>query len=221
MAWKQRQHEQMRWEQQLRFREEELRRWEHEEYMRRSSEDRYWTRPDRNRVHELEYYEWERREKYLEPQALFPRQGPPPQTPDDRLIMTKHNEIYPNESELKQVQSMVASAEKALKLVSDSLEEAKKAAATLKEGEVKKEEEEGTTKPPEPLMKNNSNRILKGVMRVGALAKGLLLQGQLAVELVVLCADKPTYTLLKKIGKLVPEKLKKLHQRRNSICPSV
>ena len=41
MAWKQRQHEQMRWEQQLRFREEELRRWEHEEFMRRSSEDRY------------------------------------------------------------------------------------------------------------------------------------------------------------------------------------
>ena len=32
------QHEQMRWEQQLRFREEELRRWEHEEFMRRSSE---------------------------------------------------------------------------------------------------------------------------------------------------------------------------------------
>ena len=45
-------------------------------------------------------------------------------------------------------------------------------------------------------------------MRVGALAKGLLLQGQLSVELVVLCAEKPTYTLLKKIGTLVPEKLK-------------
>jgi zinc finger RNA-binding protein len=47
-------------------------------------------------------------------------------------------------------------------------------------------------------------------MRVGALAKGLLLQGQLSVELVVLCAEKPTYTLLKKIGKLVPEKLKEV-----------
>ena len=36
---------------------------------------RYWTRPDRNRMHELEYYEWERRENYSEPQQLgmFPQ----------------------------------------------------------------------------------------------------------------------------------------------------
>ena len=40
MVWKQRQQEQMRWEQQLRHREDELRRWEHDEYMRRASEDR-------------------------------------------------------------------------------------------------------------------------------------------------------------------------------------
>lgn len=40
MVWKQRQQEQMRWEQELRHREEELRRWEHEEYMRRANEDR-------------------------------------------------------------------------------------------------------------------------------------------------------------------------------------
>ena len=73
-------------------------------------------------MHELEYYEWERRERFVEPQSLFPRPGgPPPQNPDDRLIMAKHNEIYPSEAELKQVQSMVASAEKALKLVSDTL----------------------------------------------------------------------------------------------------
>ena len=39
-VWRQRQQEQMRWEQQLRLREEELRRWEHDEYMRRASEDR-------------------------------------------------------------------------------------------------------------------------------------------------------------------------------------
>jgi len=97
---------------------------------------------------------------------------------------------------------MVASAEKALKLVSDSLEEEKKTKT-----EVKKEDESSSATKPEAKPNNNANRILKGVMRVGALAKGLLLQGQLSVELVVLCADKPTYTLLKKIGKLVPEKL--------------
>lgn len=73
-------------------------------------------------MHELEYYEWERREKYMypnEPQSLLKPHMPP--TPDDRLVMSKHNEIYPSESELKQVQAMVASAEKALKLVSDAL----------------------------------------------------------------------------------------------------
>ena len=40
-VWKQRQQEQMQWEQQLRLREEELRRWEHDEYMRRAGEDRF------------------------------------------------------------------------------------------------------------------------------------------------------------------------------------
>lgn len=37
---------------------------------------------------------------------------------------------------------------------------------------------------------NQNNRILKGVMRVGPLCTGLLLKGQLAVELVVLCAGE-------------------------------
>lgn len=217
-VWKQRQEEQMRWEQQLRLREEELRRWEHEEYMRRASEDRYWTRPDRNRMQELEYYEWERREQFNEPQSLFgPPQGPPPPTPDDRLIMSKHQDIYPSESELKQVQSIVGNAEKALKLVSDTIGdgtgEIKKPSLMP---EVKKDEgdkkKEGEEKKPEPLMKptEQTNRKLKGIMRVGALAKGLLLRGQLNVELVVICAEKTTQTLLKKVGTLVPEKLKEV-----------
>lgn len=36
------------------------------------------------------------------------------------------------------------------------------------------------------------SRILRGVMRVGNLAKGLLLSGDNHVCLVVLCAEKPT-----------------------------
>ena len=40
-VWRQRQHEQMQWEQQLRLREEELRRWEHDDYMKRANEDRF------------------------------------------------------------------------------------------------------------------------------------------------------------------------------------
>ena len=42
---------------------------------------------------------------------------------DDRLVMAKHKEIYPNEQELSAVQSIVSAVEKALKLVSDCIAE--------------------------------------------------------------------------------------------------
>jgi zinc finger RNA-binding protein len=41
------------------------------------------------------------------------------------------------------------------------------------------------------------SRILRGVMRVGNLAKGLLLSGDNHVCLVVLCAEKPTRLVIK------------------------
>lgn len=47
-------------------------------------------------------------------------------------------------------------------------------------------------------------------MRVGHLAKGLLLRGDANVELVVLCADKPTLTLLRKVVDLLPGCLKQV-----------
>lgn len=50
-------------------------------------------------------------------------------------------------------------------------------------------------------------RMLKGAMRVGCLAKGLLLSGDTAVDLVVLCAEKPTRTLLFKVAENLPKQL--------------
>lgn len=47
-------------------------------------------------------------------------------------------------------------------------------------------------------------------MRVGHLAKGLLLRGDSTVELVVLCAEKPTLTLLRKVVELLPAALKQV-----------
>ena len=47
-------------------------------------------------------------------------------------------------------------------------------------------------------------------MRVGHLAKGLLLQGDTDVQLVVLCADKPTLTLLRKVVEMLPSALKQV-----------
>ena len=41
VAWRARQQQQIKWEQELRMREEELKRWEEDEYLRRVEEDRY------------------------------------------------------------------------------------------------------------------------------------------------------------------------------------
>ncbi|XP_043276841.1 zinc finger RNA-binding protein isoform X2 [Venturia canescens] len=51
-------------------------------------------------------------------------------------------------------------------------------------------------------------RVLRSVMRVGNLAKGLLLSGDNHVCLVVLCAEKPTKTLLNKVAEILPGQLK-------------
>ncbi|XP_026288097.1 zinc finger RNA-binding protein isoform X4 [Frankliniella occidentalis] len=51
------------------------------------------------------------------------------------------------------------------------------------------------------------HRLLKGVMRVGSLAKGLLLHGDTSVNLVVLCAEKPTRSLLYKVAENLPKQL--------------
>ncbi|CAH0718074.1 unnamed protein product, partial [Brenthis ino] len=53
-------------------------------------------------------------------------------------------------------------------------------------------------------------RALKGVMRVGLLAKGLLLRGDRDVRLVVLCHDRPTVTLLKRVAADLPAHLNKV-----------
>ena len=62
----------------------------------------------------------------------------------------------------------------------------------------------GREKKEEPV---NTNRVLKGVMRVGVLAKGLLLHGDLNVNLVVLCSEKPTRTLLERMADNLPKQL--------------
>lgn len=44
-------------------------------------------------------------------------------------------------------------------------------------------------------------------MRVGCMAKGLLLKGDTAVDLVLLCSEKPTRTLLFKVAESLPKQL--------------
>ncbi|XP_030367298.1 zinc finger RNA-binding protein isoform X3 [Strigops habroptila] len=194
---------QMQKEEYWRRREEEER-WRME--MRRYEEDMYWRRMEEEQHH------WDDRRRI--PDGGYPhgppgplgllgvRPGMPPQpqgpaplrrpdSSDDRYVMTKHAAIYPTEEELQAVQKIVSITERALKLVSDNMSDHEK--SKNKEGDDKKD--------------GSKDRALKGVLRVGVLAKGLLLRGDRNVNLVLLCAEKPSKTLLSRIAESLPKQL--------------
>ncbi|XP_027724649.1 zinc finger RNA-binding protein isoform X3 [Vombatus ursinus] len=193
---------QMQKEEYWRRREEEER-WRME--MRRYEEDMYWRRMEEEQHH------WDDRRRM--PDGGYPhgppglgllgvRPGMPPQpqgpaplrrpdSSDDRYVMTKHAAIYPTEEELQAVQKIVSITERALKLVSDNMSDHEKSKS--KEGDDKKE--------------GGKDRALKGVLRVGVLAKGLLLRGDRNVNLVLLCSEKPSKTLLSRISENLPKQL--------------
>uniref|UniRef100_A0A1A8HBM4 Zinc finger RNA-binding protein n=1 Tax=Nothobranchius korthausae TaxID=1143690 RepID=A0A1A8HBM4_9TELE len=193
---------QMQKEEYWRRREEEER-WRME--MRRYEEDMYWRRMEEEQHH------WDERRRM--PDGGYP-QGPPgppgllgvrpnmpglqpqgpmpprrPDSSDDRYVMNKHAIIYPSEDELQSIQKIVSITERALKLVSD----------IITEQDSPKEED----REKEPA----KDRVLKGVMRVGVLAKGLLLRGDKNVNLVLLCSEKPTKSLLTCIVEHLPKQL--------------
>ncbi|KFW87790.1 Zinc finger RNA-binding protein, partial [Manacus vitellinus] len=194
---------QMQKEEYWRRREEEER-WRME--MRRYEEDMYWRRMEEEQHH------WDDRRRI--PDGGYPH-GPPgplgllgvrpvmppqpqgpaplrrPDSSDDRYVMTKHAAIYPTEEELQAVQKIVSITERALKLVSDSMTDLEK--SKNKEGDDKKD--------------GSKDRALKGVLRVGVLAKGLLLRGDRNVNLVLLCAEKPSKSLLSRIAESLPKQL--------------
>uniref|UniRef100_A0A8C5GT87 Interleukin enhancer binding factor 3 n=1 Tax=Gouania willdenowi TaxID=441366 RepID=A0A8C5GT87_GOUWI len=117
---------------------------------------------------------------------------------DDRHVMAKHAAIYPTQEELENVQNMVSHTERALKAVSDWLDKEEKVTPKGDSDETEKESE-----PKDP-----AARSLRGVMRVGLVAKGLLLKGDLDLELVLLCKDKPTIGLLQKVSENLVSQLK-------------
>ncbi|KAK5623882.1 hypothetical protein CRENBAI_001496, partial [Crenichthys baileyi] len=185
----------------LKRQREDEQRWHME--MRRYEEDMYWRRMEEEQMY---WGEQRRRMPPPPPPPLMSRPGMPvppllncvrrPDSADDRHIMAKHSTIYPVEEELQAVQRIVSHSERALKLVSDSLleKEAPAISSTAIEG--------GEVTSPE-----NPTRLLKGVMRVGILAKGLLLRGDRNVELILLTAKKPTISLLRSITKQLPKEL--------------
>uniref|UniRef100_A0A7M4EWQ0 Spermatid perinuclear RNA-binding protein n=1 Tax=Crocodylus porosus TaxID=8502 RepID=A0A7M4EWQ0_CROPO len=126
---------------------------------------------------------------------------------DDRHVMVKHSTIYPSPEELEAVQNMVSTVECALKHVSDWLDEKNKAMKS--EGDVEAKEEAA-----ESNAKDQGGRTLCGVMRIGLVAKGLLIKDDMDLELVLMCKEKPTKTLLYIVKDNLPIQIQKLTEEK-------
>ncbi|XP_032939670.1 interleukin enhancer-binding factor 3 isoform X2 [Catharus ustulatus] len=141
---------------------------------------------------------------------------------DDRHVMAKHSAVYPTQEELEAVQNMVSHTERALKAVSDWIDEQEKVSGEQPEAESMEtapdddSKEGGDQKAAEQL-----TRTLRGVMRVGLVAKGLLLKGDLDLELVLLCKDKPTAKLLEKVADNLGVQLAAITEDKYEIIQSV
>lgn len=195
-----------------------------EEFRAMEDEERVYWDERRRFEEEMDYFDWYRRFPGRGPVPGGPG-GPPggrfgpngggppgpyppfpihrrPDTVDDRHCMAKHALIYPSEDDLGAIQKIVAHCEKALKLVSDHLAAQDSGAVDKKHPKmIKKEEPKDADGKGEPV------RVLKGVMRVGVLAKGLLLTGDNTVRLVCLVGEKPTKSLLERIINNLPSQL--------------
>ncbi|XP_024216436.1 zinc finger RNA-binding protein isoform X3 [Halyomorpha halys] len=198
-----------------RLQEEKMRR--RDDFLRRREEDSFWTddrmywEERRRYEEEFEYIEWMRRRgpgpaPFLQPPPFGIRR---PDTLDDRHIITKHQSIYPKEAKLQLVHKIVAHCEKALKIVSDQILDKKVKPEVKKEtgkkdappmsAEQEQPKSDGS-KPNQPGIDEKDNlRIIKAIMRVGILAKGLMLADENSVSLVVLCGEIPTKTLLNEV----------------------
>uniref|UniRef100_A0A668AJQ0 Interleukin enhancer binding factor 3a n=1 Tax=Myripristis murdjan TaxID=586833 RepID=A0A668AJQ0_9TELE len=127
-----------------------------------------------------------------------------PLRPYDRHVMAKHSAVYPSSEELEAVQTIISHVECALKVVSDQLDEPKKVEET-----------------PEAGSADSKDRVLRGVMRVGLVAKGLLLKGDLDLELVLLCSNKPTVTLLQQVAETLTEQLKVVTEEKYEVIQNL
>ncbi|XP_069465737.1 spermatid perinuclear RNA-binding protein isoform X2 [Ambystoma mexicanum] len=123
---------------------------------------------------------------------------------DDRHVMAKHTTIYPSPEELKAVQDMVSTVECALKHVSDWMDEMSK--SVTGEKDISVPEDDST----ENISRDQSGRSLCGVMRIGLVAKGLLIKDDMDLELVLMCKEKPSESLLATVKDNLPVQIQKL-----------
>uniref|UniRef100_A0A7N6AHB9 Spermatid perinuclear RNA-binding protein n=1 Tax=Anabas testudineus TaxID=64144 RepID=A0A7N6AHB9_ANATE len=131
---------------------------------------------------------------------------------DDRHVMAKHSTIYPSSQELEAVQTLVSTVERALKHVSDWLDQSSSDAAEVC---FARKEISLTTG------ESNTGGVLCGVIRIGLVAKGLLIKGDMDLELVLMCRDKPTQTLLDTVCHNLPTQIEKLTEEKYEVTSSL
>ncbi|XP_038559784.1 spermatid perinuclear RNA-binding protein-like isoform X1 [Micropterus salmoides] len=120
---------------------------------------------------------------------------------DDRHVMAKHASIYPAPEELEAVQTLVSTVEGALKKVSDWMDDLNKSSGKTSTNNVAGD---STVEKDASEMKPDGTSVLCGVTRVGLVAKGLLIKGDMDLELVLMCREKPTKLLLYTISANLP-----------------
>merc|ERR1719452_330756 len=130
----------------------------------------------------------------------------PRNTKEDHTVITKHRNIYPSQEELGTILKMAETVERALKRVSDKFANPDGEKVKQEVKEEKMEEENNGEQNGD--VKDKENRDILGVARTGDLAKGLLLTGDRSVDLVVMCRNKPTLTLLNKVVAALKEEVK-------------
>lgn len=148
--------------------------------------------------------------------------GPQPprrdRSADDRHVMAKHAAVYPAERELQDLTRLVAHTERALRELSHEL-------AGHKHQSGKEDGRDNQLLSFGAEEGDGPTRALRGVMRVGLLAKGLLLRGERSARLVVVCGARPTVTLLKRLVAALPGHLTALspqasHKYRVELRPA-
>ncbi|XP_077398877.1 spermatid perinuclear RNA-binding protein isoform X2 [Vanacampus margaritifer] len=145
---------------------------------------------------------------------------------DDRHVMAKHSTIYPSSHDLEAVQTLVSNVECALKHVSDWLDQASTEALGQLDSQApdSTEDEEPAEKAEgsgDGYRESSSGRVLCGVMRIGLVAKGLLIKGDMDLELVLMCSDKPTQTLLDSVCHNLPGQIEKLTEEKYEVTSSL
>uniref|UniRef100_A0A3P8ZMD0 Spermatid perinuclear RNA-binding protein n=1 Tax=Esox lucius TaxID=8010 RepID=A0A3P8ZMD0_ESOLU len=132
--------------------------------------------------------------------------------------MAKHSTIYPSSSELEAVQTLVSTVEGALKHVSDWIDQSTtdqlvgsscQTEAVAGQMDIQPDTTERTM--------TEDGSVLCGVMRIGLVAKGLLIKQDMDLELVLMCREKPTETLLCMVCDNLPQQIQKLTDEKYEV----